>query len=66
MMNEDKTNHDEQKQDNFLKPDSETMHTTDPQENMKGPVSSTVHKTGEAFKTDETKREADQKKEERM
>ena len=65
-MNTDNTNHDEQKKDKFLKPDSETMHTTDPQENMKGPVSSTVHKTGEAFETDETKREADQKKEERM
>jgi hypothetical protein len=46
-----------------LKPDPETLHTTDPQENMEGPVSSLMHNAGEAFETDETKREADEKKE---
>ena len=48
------------------KPDQETLHTTDPQEHMKGPFSSTMHETGEAFETDETKREADREKDERI
>jgi hypothetical protein len=48
------------------KPDQETLHTTDPQEHMKGPVSSAMRDTGEAFETDETKREADQEKEEKI
>ena len=44
------------------KPDPETLHTTDPQKNMEGPVSSLMHGTGEAFKTDTTKEEADEKR----
>ena len=48
------------------KPDQETLHTTDPQKHMEGPVSSTMHETGEAFETDETKREADREKDERI
>ena len=51
-----------------LQPDPETLHTTDPQEHMKGPVSSTVQNVKEeAEKGDEeSKREADRKKEENM
>jgi len=48
------------------KPDSETLHTTDPQENMKGPLSSLMHNTGEEFKSDKTKEEADRKRDEHM
>ncbi len=49
-----------------LKPDPETLHTTDPQEEMKGPISSMMHDTGESFETDESKEEADEKKERDM
>ena len=51
-----------------LKPDPETLHTTDPQDNMKGPVSSFIHNIKEeAEKNDEeSKAEADRKKEENM
>ncbi|HZH36985.1 MAG TPA: hypothetical protein VEX65_06910 [Flavisolibacter sp.] len=49
-----------------LKPDEETLHKTDPQENMKGPISSLIQDTGDAFKTDETQEEADEKREEHM
>jgi hypothetical protein len=52
--------------DAAVRPDRETLNTTDPQENMKGPVSSTMHEAGKGFDTEETKREADKKKEERM
>ena len=48
------------------KPDPETLHTTDPQKNMKGPLSSLMHNTGSEFKTDKTKQEADQKRDEHM
>ena len=65
---------DDKRQDNSnqsmenssLKPDQETLHTTDPQEHMEGPVSSTMHKTGGAFDTDESKEEADERREENM
>ena len=50
----------------MLKPDAGTTHTTDPQENMEGPVSSTIQKTGEAFNTDETQREADKERDKNM
>lgn len=46
-----------------LRPDPETLHTTDPQKNMEGPVSSLMHEAGEAFENDETKEEAEEKKE---
>lgn len=51
------------RQDNssLTKPDPGTEHNTDPQENMEGPVSSLMHKTGEAFDTDESKAEADER-----
>jgi hypothetical protein len=49
-----------------LRPDHETLHKTDTQENMEGPVSSLMHKTGHGFETEETKKEADKKKNEKM
>ena len=49
-----------------LPPDEETLHTPDPQENMEGPVSSTMQKIGEGFSSDESKREADKNRDERM
>jgi hypothetical protein len=61
--------HNEQDADNqnknaAVKPEPETLHKTDPQDNMEGPISSLMHKTGESFDTDETKEEADEKKDE--
>jgi hypothetical protein len=49
-----------------LKPDPETLHKTDPQDNMKGPVSSFMQGVkDEGEKNDEeTKKEADKKKDE--
>ena len=58
--------HGPEKKDTPAQPDRETLHTPDPQENMKGPVSSTIHNTGEAFKTNETKEEADHKKDQNL
>ena len=49
-----------------LKPDPETLHKSDPQDNMEGPVSSVMHKTGEAFESDESKKEADEKRDSNM
>lgn len=49
-----------------FQPDPETLHTTDPQEHMKGPVSSPMHKTGDAFKTEETKEEADAERDRKL
>ena len=52
--------------DASVRPDPETLHKTDPQDNMKGPVSSFMHKTGHGFETEETKKDADKKKDEKM
>jgi hypothetical protein len=51
-----------------LEPDPETLHTTDPQEHMKGPVSSTVRSVEKEVEkgNEESKPEADRKKEENM
>jgi hypothetical protein len=49
--------------DSTVKPEPETLHTTDPQEEMEGPVSSLMQSAKEAFEGDETKEEADEKKE---
>ncbi len=57
---------DEENQGENIKPDPETLHTTDPQKNMEGPISSLMHKTGHSLDSDETKKEADKKKEEGM
>jgi len=51
-----------------LKPDPETLHTTDPQEHMKGPVSSSVQTVKEEVEkgNEESKEEADKKRDENM
>ena len=58
----------ERSKDSILspKPDPGTLHTPDPQENMEGPVSSPMHGIGEAFDSNESKKEADEKREENM
>jgi hypothetical protein len=66
MNNRNNNNKDQNASGHHPKPDPETLNTTDPQEHMKGPVSSTMRGTGEAFETDESKDEADRKKEEKM
>ena len=65
-MTDRKNNEEQRTNDSALKPDAGTTHTPDPQENMEGPVSSTMHKTGKAFDTDETKREADKERDKNM
>jgi hypothetical protein len=57
---------DHSNKDASPRPDPETLHKTDPQDNMEGPVSSLMHKTGKGFETEETKKEADKEKDERM
>lgn len=52
-----------QEQDTTVKPDSETLKKTDPQDNMKGPISSVMQKTKDAFESDESQTEAEDKKE---
>ncbi len=68
MSNEekDKKAAEDQNKDAAVKPEPETLHTTDPQKNMEGPISSLVKGTGKVMDSDETKEEADQKKEENM
>jgi hypothetical protein len=65
-MIQDKDKRNNENSDDPFKPDPETLHKTDPQENMEGPVSSLIKSHGEAFKTDETKEEADEEKEKEM
>jgi len=57
---------EDEKEKSSLEPDPETLHTTDPQEHMEGPVSSFIQKIKEAGEAndDESKEEADKKKEE--
>ena len=62
MNREDKDREQRSNENVSPKPDPETLNTTDPQENMEGPISSLMHGTGEAFETDETKRDAEEKK----
>ncbi|MFT3909316.1 MAG: hypothetical protein QM737_07830 [Ferruginibacter sp.] len=65
MTNNQETNKSKKNEnkDEIIKPEPETLHTTDPQEHMEGPISSLMHKTGKSFDTDETKEEADDRKE---
>jgi len=56
----------EQNKDAAVKPDPETLHTTDPQDNMEGPISSIVQGVKEGLEDDETKEEADEKKDSKM
>ena len=63
---EENKSNEEQNKNAIVKPEPETLHTTDPQEHMEGPISSLMHKTGKGFDTDESKEEADEKKEKNM
>lgn len=54
------------KKDSNLKPGTQSLHTTDPQENMEGPVSSVVQNVKDAVEDDETKEEADERKDRNM
>lgn len=69
MANEsDKQKKDADKKTSAIEPDPETLHTTDPQENMEGPVSSIMQNIKEVVEKDdeETKEEADRKKDKNM
>lgn len=68
MSNEekDKKAAQEQNKDAAVKPEPETLHTTDPQKNMEGPISSLVKGTGKTLESNETREEADEKKEKNM
>jgi hypothetical protein len=67
MNNREDKDRDQRSNENVSpKPDSETLNSTDPQKNRKGPVSSMMHDTGDAFETDETKKEAEEKKDKNM
>ncbi len=57
---------DPQNIDAAVKPAPATLHTTDPQDEMEGPISSLVQSTKESLEDDETKEEADQKKDSKM
>lgn len=61
-MNKNADKKDKNKQ--ALKPDPETLHKTDPQENMEGPISSFMQNIKEETEenNDESKKEADRKK----
>ena len=62
-MSTEKKDQEKKVNDSTVQPEPETLHTTDPQEEMKGPISSLMQNTKEAFENDETKEEADEKKE---
>ena len=65
-MADKQTEKDKEKEDNkdaAVKPDPETLNTTDPQEHMEGPISSLMHKTGDAFESEDSEKEAKEKKE---
>ena len=56
----------EQHKDAAVKPDPKTINTTDPQDEMEGPISSLVQGAKEGMENDETKEEADEKKNRKM
>ena len=62
-----KKEQDLQNKDAAIKPEPETLHTTDPQKKMEGPLSSLVQGVKNAVNgNDESKAEADAKKEKNM
>lgn len=64
---EEKQEQDAQNKDAAVKAEPETLHTTDPQKKMEGPVSSMVQEIKDAVNgNDESKEEADRKKEKNM
>jgi hypothetical protein len=66
-MSDEKKDQSKETNDSTVKPEPETLHTPDPQEEMKGPISSLMQGAKEAFENNnETKEEADDKKEKDM
>ncbi len=66
-IQQQKKEQDAQNKDAAVKPEPETLHTTDPQRKMEGPVSSLVQGVKNAVNgNDESKAEADAKKEKNM
>jgi hypothetical protein len=65
FMNEERKEPGDRNNDTS-KPDEGTTHTTDPQEHMEGPVSSPMKKMGEAFDTDQNKKDADEERERKL
>ena len=65
MINERNTSRETQ-DENAPHTENVPSSKTDPQRNMEGPVSSLMHETGEAFDTEETKKEAEDEKEKNM
>jgi len=62
-----KQEQDKQNKNAPVKPEPETLHTTDPQKKMEGPVSSLVQGVKDAVNgNDESKEEADARKEKNM
>ncbi|MEP7164302.1 MAG: hypothetical protein ABI741_06395 [Ferruginibacter sp.] len=64
--NEKDQNGKDDNKDAAVKPDPKTLHTTDPQKKMQGPISSLMHEAGKSLDSDETREEADEKKEKNM
>lgn len=62
----DRQKNTDTKDNKGFEPNRETLHTTDPQENMEGPVSSSTRETGEAFDSEESRQDADDKRDSRM
>lgn len=65
-MNVNKNDEKENIEDSNVQPEPETLNTTDPQDNMEGPVSSIIKKTGKNFESDQTKKDADTERDEKM
>ena len=66
-IQQQKKEQDAQNKDAAVKPEPQTLHTTDPQRKMEGPVSSLVQGVKNAVNgNDESKAEADAKKEKNM
>ena len=64
--NEESKSAKEQNKDAAVKPEPETLNTPDPQDKMEGPISSLVQGVKDGLKSNETKQEADEKKDSKM
>ena len=56
----------ENRKNNPVQPDPETLHTPDPEKKMKGPVSTSLRKVGKAFESGESRKDADEKRDNHM
>lgn len=67
MINRNEEINDRKEQQNEpLQTRASTNQVSDPQKEMKGPVSSTIKKTGEAFESNKSKRDADRERDDHM